>query len=407
VTGYLTAACYLGLILTGSRGGYASAVASLLVFTFLSVLVSRAGGTALFRKLGFGTIIAFVTVTAAVGWLIWQNHFLGERLRAMNAVDTGRLDLWRAAVDQWKLQPIVGTGSGTYLYYGRLFRAEGMQADPVLVHNDYLQLLSEYGIFGGLAFALFLGSHLRRGWQSFLRLGPQRVSSDGSILGNRFALTIGALCAIASYLVHSVVDFNMHIPPNAMIIAFVLGLIANPGPKTGIERTGGRVELLPRICMVAIAIILLLQSVRLMPGEYYAVQARSALRDEEPALAISFAEKALHYEQKNPNVFFYLGRALTAIGNQKNGNSPTTTDQTEYLAALNAFATGHRLAPLEESFPLDMAFVYDQLSRFQEAEWMFSIARSLDPRSANIEQLYQTHLQAWASGSTRVSSDKP
>ena len=66
-----------------------------------------------------------------------------------------------------------------------------------------------------------------------------------------------------------------------------------------------------------------------------------------------------------------------------------------YLAALAAFEKARLLAPLEESYPLDMAFVYDQMGRFTEAEWMYRIARSLDPRSRNISQMYQNHLDAW------------
>ena len=57
------------------------------------------------------------------------------------------LDLWKAAIDQAKMNPVVGTGAGTYQYLARLFRPPFTQSDPVYAHNDYLQLLAEYGIY--------------------------------------------------------------------------------------------------------------------------------------------------------------------------------------------------------------------------------------------------------------------
>jgi hypothetical protein len=42
-----------------------------------------------------------------------------------------------------------------------------------------------------------------------------------------------------------------------------------------------------------------------------------------------------------------------------------------------------------------MAFIYDEMGRFAEAEWMYGLARSRDPRSVMMSQLYKSHLAAW------------
>src|SRR5205085_9096902 len=87
----------------------------------------------------------------------------------------------------------------------------------------------EYGIVGGVLFLLFLAAHLHHGWRNFQRLGPRRVAISRNLASYSLALNLSALAAVAAYMVHSVVDFNLHIPANALLMAFVFGLLANPG----------------------------------------------------------------------------------------------------------------------------------------------------------------------------------
>ena len=122
------------------------------------------------------------------------------------------------------------TGSGTYLVYGRKYRTEQMQLDPIYAHNDYLQLLSEYGIVGAVTFlGIFFAVHWRHGWIDARRLGPKRIAISRRLASNAMAMNTGALGALAAYVVHSMFDFNLHIPANVLLLAFVFGIIANPG----------------------------------------------------------------------------------------------------------------------------------------------------------------------------------
>ena len=394
LVGYLTFVCYVGVALTGSRGGYLSVAASLIVFGVLSLMVLRSGGAVFLWKNGaIGLVVIFVALLAA-GHSALQSKRLTERATSILTPDNTRFDLSRAAIEQWKLQPLTGTGSGTYRFYGRQFRAERMQADPVVVHNDYLHLLCEYGAIGAMAFLGFLFAHLRHGWRTFLFFGPKRLAAGTLASSNRLALNMGALSAVSAYLVHSVVDFNLHIPANALLVAFVFAILAAPGmpavPKPMPSRS--KFNLLFRVATPALAAVLLIQCVRLWPGEYYTNRASAALEDEDPATAVALANKALTYEQQNPNIFFYLGRAFGALGNDKRQSEKRTS---YYNAALAAFDKARLLAPLDGFYPLDMAFLYDEMGRFAEAEWMYGLARSRDPRSVMMSQLYKSHLAAW------------
>src|SRR4029077_13593816 len=61
LTGYAAAICYLGIILTGSRGGYLSTITSLAVFAFMSLWLSRRNSPGLFwRMAALGAVVAII-----------------------------------------------------------------------------------------------------------------------------------------------------------------------------------------------------------------------------------------------------------------------------------------------------------------------------------------------------------
>ena len=397
IIGLVAGLFFFGVVLTDSRGGFYGATASLLVFAVLSLIALRAIGKGSVIKFG-GVGLVVIAAAVVAGAFFMQKGEASSR--KLFSIDESRLGLWNAAIDQWKLEPVIGTGSGTYLFYGRQFRDERMQMDPIDAHNDYLQLLCEYGVVGAAAFLLFFFAHCREGWRTFMDLGPKRGAVARILpFSNRLALNIGALCAIAAYVVHSFVDFNLHIPANALLVAFVFGMIANPGiePKRG--ALPARWSFPVRFAFVAGAAILLIQCARLFPGEYYADRALTALQNENPSSAISYANRALRWEQQNPDVFFYLGRALIALGHDTNNLDVRAAN---YKAATAAFEEARRLVPLDGTYPLEIASIYDQVGLFREAEEMFAIARERDPNSINISRLYQAHLNAWnRSGGTR------
>jgi tetratricopeptide (TPR) repeat protein len=359
----------------------------------LSFVVLRAGGGK--RLLQYGSIgfALLAAAIAAASLLIHQTPVLQQRAAATFTPDTGRLDIWQAAIAQWKHKPIFGTGSGTFLFYGREFRPESLQVDPIDVHNDYLHLLGEYGAVGGILFLIFHFAHLRAGWRTFANVGPRRVEAGTLLRSNRLALSVGALSAIAAYVIHSGFDFNMHIPANALVVAFVFGILANSGADESAGSRSTIISPLARIAAFGVALILVVQAVRLIPGEYYAEQAAAALRQEYPGTAIVLAQRALKFEQRNPYIFFYLGRAFRAAANDKRYEHVRTE---LFERALSAFDRARLLSPLDGTYPLDMALIYDALGRFTEAEWMYYLARARDPRSTDVENLYRTHLELWA-----------
>jgi tetratricopeptide (TPR) repeat protein len=306
--------------------------------------------------------------------------------------------LWKAALQQWKLKPLTGTGSGTYLFYGRQFRADRIDYDPVEAHNDYLHLLAEYGIVGAFGFLIFFGTHLYCGWKNFLRLGPKRLAVSTRLFSNSLALQMGALAAIAAYLVHSALDFNLHIPANALLLALVFGLLANAGARREAEPALPAMSLLWwRLALPVIGAGILIQSARLLPGEYFAEQSRTSLRDQQRAASVYYALRGLASEKTNPNLFYYLGCGLVA-----EGNSTGDLDRrfSLFQGAILAFESARTLVPQDRTYPIALGSIYDALERFPEAEWMYDEALRLDPKDPDLQRNYQTHLDRWRKAGT-------
>jgi O-antigen ligase len=101
-----------------------------------------------------------------------------------------RQDTWRLFLDH----PILGTGLGTFEIVNH-------------AHNDYLEILAETGMVGGLCCLWFLGVVLLNALKGTAELGE----SLGSVLN------LTGIVACSGILIHSLVDFNLHIPANALL----------------------------------------------------------------------------------------------------------------------------------------------------------------------------------------------
>jgi O-antigen ligase len=84
-------------------------------------------------------------------------------------------------------------------------------------HNDYLQVMAELGLLGFIAGLALL---LRVLW-TVLRAALEERALD---VRYRAIACAGAFTAI---LLHSFVDFNLYMPANAMLLAWIAGIQAS------------------------------------------------------------------------------------------------------------------------------------------------------------------------------------
>lgn len=390
--GYCGLCCMIGLAISGSRGGYLSISFGLLIFAALSLAAYRAGRFGPFLPVLLG-VCGALAVLAVVGWLlVAQSGVLKARVAAVNEPENMRWLLWHAALQQFHLSPLWGTGSGTFLYYGRMFRPATVQNDPINVHNDYLHLLAEYGVAGAVAFALFYFSHVIAGVRNILLLVKEETSL-WSTRANQLALQIGAMSAVAAYTMHSVVDFNLHIPANAFLMAWVFGMIANPvatvgGAKKAPALSRG-VTLAARVALVLAGVALVAFGVPKLPGEWYAEQTRVALRDYRLEDARALAAKALTYEKRNPDIYYYAGEAAREMSARKMGPELPLAQE-----AIAMFQEALTQFPQDVRCRLKLAQTYDALRQFGLAEEQLIKAVELDPTNSYVNAYYGLHYQS-------------
>ena len=158
------------------------------------------------------------------------------------------------------------------------------------------------------------------GCRNFARLGPKRVAVSQRVLSNALALNVGAVAAIASYLAHSVVDFNLHIPANVLLMAFVFGIVANDGVLRETESSALTASKnLWRIALPVLGLVLMCKAcvscrANIIPRGR-AWQCAMGSR----GFGIRYASRGLKYDPQNPDLHYRLANARTQFGD--NGRS--------------------------------------------------------------------------------------
>jgi O-antigen ligase len=209
------------LFLSASRGGVVSLAVEIGVLV-LMILLRRSGGE---HVLAGGIILLLALLL--VSWLGVKQVL--DRFSSLQSLEVTsskrasmRLDTWHIFLDH----PWTGTGLGTLQ---TVFPAYETNYDAKIVnhaHNDYLEALAETGVAGGLCCALFLGIL----FFVSLRLLLQR---DKPFVA---ALHLSGLVGCSGFLVHSLVDFNLHIPANALLFLLMAHLATStvtPSPSGG------------------------------------------------------------------------------------------------------------------------------------------------------------------------------
>jgi O-antigen ligase len=394
IAGYCALMCLAGVAITGSRGGYLAIVFGFVVFAALSLWKVQLARRSSFWLIFSGLLLGVGILLGGGLLLMAQSDTLHARLGQIYDPTNPRLLLWKAALMQYHLEPITGTGSGTYLFYGRQFRFPIVQNDPMHVHNDYLELLAEYGLVGAILCGTFIVIHLVSGMAGLRRIVREQIAAaapDAPVSSPDVALVIGAFSAIAALLLHSVVDFNMHIPANAWVVAFLFGILASPQtPSSASDTNATHTPGWWRWLGLAVAIVLLGFSVKLLPGEIFAEKARVALRDDRNGDALEAAKRGLRWEKKNP--FLYGHKAEAEHFLTLTAPDPETARMWDGDAA-NDYEIALKLFPQDTGLLLKRAQILDLLGRFPEAEDIFQRLFQIDPLFGNVYSYYGLHWQ--------------
>lgn len=219
-------------IAANSRGGLISvagmcAVAAFIHFTTKgrgSYRTSSINRTSLFRRITVGAAFAVLVLVAAIFTIAFVGgdpvagrvEKLSGEVEYAEQTQTNRLAIWRSTVRLIEEHPIVGVGFGAYGAAIPRFDDSNGRSKLEQAHNDYLELAASGGVLGCILFAIFGYGVVKRGIVNFRSVDTLASSSS-----------FGALIGISGVMIHSFVDFGLHVMVNALTFTVLVVIAAN------------------------------------------------------------------------------------------------------------------------------------------------------------------------------------
>jgi len=383
---WLAALFALGILWTGSRGGWLGVAGALLAWPLVT---GRSWG----RRLGRLALVGAGLL--AVFFLLFRfSAPVRDRLVPFfdGRLETSRPHLWRAGVDLWQSSPWVGTGAASYNVLFNQHRPPGFRDEPGWTHNDYLNTLSDYGLIG---FGLWAGAGwavLAWGWRAVRRV--RREGGVGRGWTGHWRVKFGLWLALVALALHLGVDFHTKIPALAFMAAVVAGLLLRDEPVRERPRT-----LLGRAGAVVLAGILLTagwsradrlyraEALRYEPRREIDRLARRGEADFLPAVraALPAFRRATEVDPGNGQAWADYAYAL-ALAWHGHRQDPVLNGLMAEQAALRAIEA----CPLVAEFWVRRGVAEDMQGRRQSARRSFDRALELAPNNAE----YWYHL-AW------------
>lgn len=364
-------------LLSHSRGGLVALGAGLVTLAWLS------------RKdqaPGWGWLLAGGGVAVVTFVVLFAPSSLYQRLATLGdpAADDSvqfRAQLWSDSLGMWARTPVVGTGLGTYAVAIPAYRSGPSEIRAEYAESDWLQLLCETGLVGSALAAMFLFSVLRHAGRE-----PREGHSE-----RHRGVTRGLLAAVVALLVHGIVDFNFHIPSNALLFAVLLGVLAPQGPRVSTKQHPFALRIGVAVLFVGVGVGLAAYAVRMGTSEELNRRVDPLLTDPgEFTERIQQLGRSRESLPSNPQTAFLLGR----LYNEEAFRSREKIRYRELRLeqAGEAFRDSLRRAPARGRTWFELAWTEANLGRDDAADRLFPLALRLEPHWANLRANYALYL---------------
>ncbi|WP_298609409.1 O-antigen ligase [uncultured Thiothrix sp.] len=195
----------IGAVLSGSRAGIFLIVLAIAVSSLL--FASHIGGKSS-ASLTSSLIVAILGISLSIGVIPILNRFIGQ-----DPLEDARWEFYQLTWTAIKQFFPLGTGPSTFQEVYRTLQPYDQIDFLNHVHNDYLELVFEIGLLGVVFTLLFFLVYIQ-GW-----LNLRTTAWDKT----RF-LKVASGISIGLLLIHTLVDFNFHVPANALIFSMLLGI---------------------------------------------------------------------------------------------------------------------------------------------------------------------------------------
>jgi O-antigen ligase len=201
----------LGVAYSKSRSGVFILIFTFILFVGLMTIFS--GMSSIPQKKIRSALRAVFLLIIAMCLYLGMDATL-QRFSLDKILREGRPTYWAKTLMMFADRPLFGSGLGTFGYLYPPMEGENGPVYLEHAHNDYLEYLAELGFLG---FIPLLGGILFIVVISFL---AWRTRKSPEVAG----LALGGLISVANILLHSLTDFNLHIPANMVLFSIVLPL---------------------------------------------------------------------------------------------------------------------------------------------------------------------------------------
>ncbi len=193
----------LSLFFSLSRGGIISFFAGIAVFALLLSWNK-------FRVKKTWALAAFLLVVFLYLLYLGIDPVI-ERFYKTDITREARFAVWTETFRAFKDFYLTGSGLGTFINVFPLYSSEPLISIYDHAHNDYLEFILETGAIGVVLLFLFLFFFIR-------------CIARGNWDGKKGIIRISMLSSITTMAIHSIFDFNLHIPSNALMLSAVFGM---------------------------------------------------------------------------------------------------------------------------------------------------------------------------------------
>ena len=368
--GYASLAILAGVVVTFSRGSWVSVALSLLLF--FGVLVFH-------RAHRLPSFVLLVVIVGAGIFFVSRSFSLQSRLKQVSVPSSAegdtRVALWQSAIRVWQEDIWFGVGPAHYDYRFRQYRPDAIQQRPVWAHNDFLNTLADWGLAGTALVAaawVMLGLGVLKTWP-FVRSSVADLGGKKS--SNKFAFVLGASAGLVAILVHSVCDFNMHIPANAILAVALMALLSSH-LRFATENYWARITIWTRVLLSGIllaGLVYLGQQGWRRTVEFGYLRQAAAAPNFSP-LRVDWLKKAFAVEPRNSETAYEIGEAFRIQSSEGGLNYRELAEQ-----AMAWFKRAIDLDPWGSYGYLRYGWCLDWLDRSAESGSYFDRALELDP----------------------------
>jgi len=186
----------MALLFTLSRGGWLGFASSVVIIA----------GFHLFRgKLTLAKVMALACIGGLVGLLVFgfSDLIFGRLFSDDGESAYLRVPMMQVAWAIIKAHPVLGVGINNYTVVMRTYDSTAERVSlwfDYPVHNEFLLLAAEIGLFGLVFFMAFMLSLFKIGWSAVKRHPRESIASQ---------LTIGIMAGLIGFLVHCLGDFPL------------------------------------------------------------------------------------------------------------------------------------------------------------------------------------------------------